>query len=346
MNLTYSDDIYSERVSVSNPAAAHMRVIQTIASGKNAGLGFAFLAPLVAAGAQAAASALTHKGGGMNAELQRLQALVKDYQNMAGTVPGRVLGVAKLKDVLASWLPFGAWPPISQDTEKTPASRTFWENAQEAARRGLARGATSAEDIYNREWPQVYGANPLQAWMKGRGDPGQKELTIDFIDAAMAQFNPSIPPSYGTQAAPAPAALPVNIAPANVPVQVSQQPILTASAPAPISAPSFAAPSFAAPQDQTRAAALQQAGIDPMVSNQISQLLTAMQSQGASQAQMMNASLQALAARGVNTSVPAVQQAVKSASGAGGIGQYLPWIAGGVGLIGLIFVLTRKRGRA
>ncbi len=124
--------------------------------------------------------------------------LLAQYKKLAGTVPGRVIGTDTLKQILLAGILNREWLPVTEDSNKSPALRGFFdENINKAASNGIARGAVSAYDVYSKEWPDTFANNKDQQWMAPR-DQYQAQLELDALDAAMAALNPNLPFSYGT----------------------------------------------------------------------------------------------------------------------------------------------------
>ena len=122
--------------------------------------------------------------------------LLTQYDKVAGTIPGRVIGLPTLTNILKAGVVAGQWPPITQDNAKTPASQTFFANINTAAQQAIARGAQTANDAYTNEWAALIAKQPLAQWMLPHDEYGA-QLVLDSLDAAMANINPNLPFSYG-----------------------------------------------------------------------------------------------------------------------------------------------------
>lgn len=326
-----------------------------------------------------AANAVASNVGSSNA------ALIQAYAPLAGSVPGRVFGLDNMRKVMNAAFGEGAIPAPMIDTKGT---RKIWSNmAADFVDSAGGRCATSkyacsdgiltlAQKNPNLSAAQLAGlyiqtnpnGGPLNADIQQSGLEGQ--IFVDTADAALAQVNPNSPLTYGVTNAdlPAPVAPPSAVVSAPAlpaggtfaATDASGRPLLIGpSQPvAPIVA-SVASPTptfTPAPAAQ----ALTQAGVSPATSDQINQMLAAMQQQGANQQQMINAAMQQLQNSGVNTSVPAVQTAAAadvaqmqtagvSTAGISSLpGWLLPVLAGGA----VLFALARpksfggKRSRA
>jgi hypothetical protein len=295
------------------------------------------------------------KAASLNAAVGNDMQVANTYKGMAGSVPGRNIGTQTLQQVMGAFVRAGGYPPLKFDREPdSPASDKTIQWAAQAAQGGIARGAASAQDIYNNEFQALIGSDPnAMKWMRGPFvQPGnaQYQLFIDFIDAAAAAQNPNFPYSYGVQASDlvqpvaAPSSFPgspttdvaTSASLATPPTMTNQ----TAMLPAPVATP------VAAAAPPIGAQSLAQAGVPVATSDQVAQMLSTMQAQGASQAQMLSAALAALQTQGVNTQAPAIQQAaaqsVAQAQSPGLLSSIPTWafLAAGAGVV---YLLMRKK---
>ena len=125
--------------------------------------------------------------------------LVRQYQAMAGTVPGRLIGEATLRDVMKGWILAGGWPPVPPGDETSAArgSGNLLDEARDAVAKGLARGATTLKDIYDTEFAATIQAKGPDAQWLIPNDPTQAQLIVDALDWAFSQQKSDSLPSYG-----------------------------------------------------------------------------------------------------------------------------------------------------
>jgi hypothetical protein len=291
---------------------------------------------------QAKAAQLVQSGAG-GAEL------IAKYKEIAGQIPGRLIGVDGLKQILGTFVNAGGYPPLTVDREPgSPASRVAYEFALQAAQAALVNNPNAAAgDVYRNEFQRLRSVDPRNAWIGGmyvQKGVAQEQLFIDLIDAALASINSQAPFSYGIEAPQEVAAPVVNVnstlPPGTFPpVNVSLQPVNIS----PIVTPPATLPANISPS-VTPPVALTSAGVDQSTQNYINALLAQMKEQGANNAQMMQASMAALAQRGVNTSAPRVQSAVAAdvqQVQTAGLANVNPWLLAGLGGIALVFALAR-----
>ncbi|HYM34712.1 MAG TPA: hypothetical protein VET48_04900 [Steroidobacteraceae bacterium] len=144
--------------------------------------------------------AITGSRGQLNARISaeaplRMQ-IINQYKSIMGTVPGRAIGADNLIKIVWALTNQLGYPPLKADNSSTPASASAWQAAMNVAKAGLARGATSAADIYANEWAAYAAQNPsFSVWVNGMYvKPGnaQYQVFIDMIDAAMSQLQPFV----------------------------------------------------------------------------------------------------------------------------------------------------------
>lgn len=131
--------------------------------------------------------------------------LIAQYEGMAGTVPGRLIGDSIIKDVFSAYLGQGTWNGTKYDASKRKARvGNLMSFAKQAVQSGIARGATSLLDIYNTDWPSIIASKANDQAAFTPTTIKQAQLIIDALDSALASAQPSSTISYGvaTQATP------------------------------------------------------------------------------------------------------------------------------------------------
>lgn len=298
-----------------------------------------------------AAAQLQQSSGDVNALLQQ-------YAQIAGNIPGRVIGSSTMHALVDAALQSGLiaastgkWPNMLLDFYDSVDNQCATNHKARcpqglsvAVKNAVAAGVYDPQQILSQYWAplatQVTGAHGN--WIMPT-DPMAKQILIDAIDELVAAANPNAPFTYGINPDPAPvAAVPVAVSP----VLLAQPPVAATAPPVQIT------PAMVTPTSTPLAPpALVAAGIDPATSAMIQKMMDQMSAQNASAAQMQAAAMQALQNQGVNTNAPAVQQAVVADANAAkvqtaGLGSINPWVLGGVGALALVFALARpaKRG--
>lgn len=278
-------------------------------------------------------------------------ALLQQYAQIAGNIPGRIIGASTMKQLVAAALQSGLiaastgqWPDMVNDfydaTDNscaTNAKHRCPQGLAVAVKNAVSAGVFDPQQILTQFWApkatEVTGAHGN--WIMPT-DPMAKQILIDAIDQLVAQQNPSAPFTYGINPDPAqevalPAPIPTttaaaSLAPITTGLVQNLPPVINVSVPA--SPP-----------------ALQAAGIDPATSAMIQKMMDQMAAQNATSAQMQAAAMQALAASGANVNSPAVQQAavadVNAAKVVSAGTSVNPWVLGGLAVAAVLFATAR-----
>jgi hypothetical protein len=283
-------------------------------------------------------------------------ALIAQYTQFAGSVPGRAFGLDAMRAVMNAAFDQGAIPAAMIDGKGT---RKVWgdmaadfilssggkcytskyscpDGLLPLAKANPNAGAAQLVDLYAQ-------SNPIHA-PDLRGGL-ERQIFIDAADAALAQVNPNAPLTYGvdTSQAAQPAPVQVNL-PAPSPTQYNLPGAMATGPLGPVDGqgvPLSLYPKTPAAQSLT------QAGVNPQTSDQVNQMLAAMQAQGASQQQMLAAALQALQSQGINTSSPSVQQAASADVAhlqTAGISSVPSWLLPVLGVGAIVLALGMPRG--
>lgn len=279
-------------------------------------------------------------------------AMVAEYKQIEGTVPGRFIGVDTVKQLFKAAFDAGELQ-LSGGTRMTPAlldslfsggARNGCLDIEGVVKENVAAGNYNANDITNQWLGMGFSGGGTCGSHAPWTNPLARSLLRDAVDAYIGKMKSDAPFSYAVTDAD----FEQPQAPQSVPVAQSAptlQPISIAN-PSPASTTFAAKLPISTTKTDPNAAALVHAGVDPNVTAQVNALMAQMQRQGADQAQMMSAALSALTARGVNTSAPQIVEAVKADAGAiqsGGFGNATPWLIGAAALAAVFFLTRRKR---
>lgn len=269
-------------------------------------------------------------------------SLLSAYGGIMGKVPGRLLGLSALKQVMNAVGATGGWPNVkkwkSQAVEDvfngckgcTPPTIPDWVRQQVAA------GQTNPAQMVSA-WNAHVNATWGSKWLVGTGGAIQNQLLTDIFDYEVADIAPQAPLTYAQPEAAAPPAVvpsgggaytPTTPAPV-IPAPVATLPTQTPTTPAPVPVPVPTAPPVSAS--------------DPNLQAYIKALLD----QGATQQQAFQAALQALGNSGQQITPQTqaqVADAVQSASSP--IPASMIYVATGLGALALVAFALRGRKRS
>lgn len=294
-------------------------------------------------------------------DVQGRKQLFSDYLTVAGTVPGRAIGIERLRDIwkgaghmghFPGWQgreqyidgAVNGWPTTLKDWQAThtvsapqsmqqttpPRMVSMRAGAGRAMLAGLGDYSEplTAKSLVDEAWW------PGNAWAKGTDAAGM-QVIYDSADAFLASIDPSIPPYIPSAPAPQQAV--------SGPVQQVAVPV---AAPAPVITPTpSVVPTQSPPTPQPTAVVPVPA--TPAGGPDISALINQLMNQGMSGQQAYGSAMSSLQAAGVQPTDGMQQQAAQAVQQAG-VGTGVPgwlWLVliGG----GAIFALARpERGKA
>lgn len=275
------------------------------------------------------------------------QDLVTQYQDVAGKIPGRVLGLPMINQIWAA-LVSGRAKAADAGYVINSCAKCTAGTVKDQTAKALSQGITDPAQILDQLLiPEMQRSNKKGTWTIPTNDL-ERQILIDAIDATAAQSNPNFPLTYGQAApdqpaTPVPAPSPVNpvVTPMPAPnvtppagaafvnlppgVTVSNTPVRTLPNGTPLYQGSDGqlwaknnsgwfvvqrAPTTLPPSTSRPSSTPTSlpATVPPDQTNALIQQLIA---QGASRDQAMQAALQSLAAQGVQAT-PQVQQQVAS----------------------------------
>lgn len=270
-------------------------------------------------------------------------SLLSAYGQIAGSVPGRFIGVPTLEKVIDAIGQAGQWPNVKKwgsgivdqvvmtgGKGITPPTMIDW------VKQKVAAGQMNPVALVS-EWGSLVNSTWGSKWLVPSGEL-QRQCLIDMLDALIAQVNPSAPLYYAqateTVATPSPTPVP-QPAPSPSPSPISPTPI-TPITQLPSPTPGQPPINITLPPAPTSAT-------DP----NMAAYLKALQDQGASQQQAFQAAMQALANAG-QAVTPQVQQAVADTVQATAPPQQASTLylaLGAAAIIGFGILMGRRKGR-
>lgn len=295
-------------------------------------------------GTVAAAGAAVVTAADQKLKAQRLAgtaggaAMLDEYKQFAGQVPGRVFGVDNVRKIIDAIGIGGGWPNVKKWQGSaidgalygckgcTPPTLVDWVNQK------LSAGQDNPVALVN-DWTNHVNATWGSKWLVGSAGELQRQAIVDLLDALIAKANPSAPLYYAQPATepppqvlptPGPAPAPGNTPPSNTAPAPKPQPLpAPAPTPAPVPVPS--------PQSIT----------DPNLQAYIKALLD----QGQTQQQAFTTALAALGQSGQQIT-PQVQAAVADTVQNTASSNQLPLMIGlALGGGALLYFAARRRGK-
>lgn len=253
-------------------------------------------------------------------------ALIAEYRQYEGQVPGRVYGAELMQQILRAGFITKALLAYTGQPVGAESADGIFSGLDTYVRDAVSKGETSSTNILNA-WMQTpfesgtYGSN--QPWSTSLG----RSIALDSVDALLVKYKPDAPISYGVAASAyeQPAATPAPLTASVQPFTPQVQPTRPADHVAP-------------------GQAINHAGVSAQNSAATAALLEQLRAQGANADQMMRALSQSLTNSGVNTKAPLVMEAMKAeVQTAQSAPNYVPWILGGLGILAAVFFLKRKK---
>lgn len=272
------------------------------------------------------------------------------YQELAGTVPGRAMGLALASDIFKAAIGAGKFPQFSPKWKVNDAVRNAIESCpkncgaglRDVVRQALSEGVNQPAEILERYWLPSIDSTWKPPWGLPTDALGS-QVWVDLIDALIAEADPNAPLYYGMREGQTDAA----VIPAPQSQKVPTVPVPADAVPGSMVPPAIAVPTL--PPNATTAdvaAAIQQM-THQLIQSQQGQAMTPQQQANAAAA----TALQWLQSQGINADPAAVASTVDRTVTTAGASNAPLWLLGA----GLVFALampgrrskrsTRKRSR-
>lgn len=164
-------------------------------------------------GTLAAGGAAIITAADQRAKAQRLQAaaasggeanaILQAYQEVAGQVPGRLIGVSTLEQVAQAAGRAGLWPNVKRwsDAVVPEVVRTGCKGCTPPTMQDWVRGNVNGNPLTLVDaWGNLVNSTWGSKWFVPAG-PIQRQILTDLIDALIVQVNPNAPVYYGQASA-------------------------------------------------------------------------------------------------------------------------------------------------
>lgn len=267
-------------------------------------------------------------------------ALLQAYGEIAGQVPGRVIGLDALKQVMNAIGATGGWPNVkkwkAQAVEDvfvgckgcTPPTIPDWVKEQ------LSSGTSDPMAMVG-PWNAHVNSTWGSKWLVGTAGNLQNQVLTDVFDYEVSQFAPQAPQTYGLASPDVPSAVP------------TAGPVSSVSTTPGVAAPSASPPATVAPPTPGGSPAVvtpPTSGTDPNLQAYVQALMR----QGASQQQAFTAALAAIGNSG-QAVTPQTQAEVASAvqqASSSPLPASMLYIVGGLAGLALIGFMMKKGKRS